>query len=206
MPSRSDQLRASDARRRFRQGRPVETVTVSAGAVGAAAERRSIALEPLSWRRRDTETAGAVRTVGALLLDGQDRILLGLRAGWKATWPRCWDCIGGRVEAGETLDVALAREVREEIGVTPTAFRLLGAVPEQRPDLYGQALHHIYLVTDWDGGAPDNVCDEHSEIRWFDIESLAALSNLADRDYHRLIQGMRQSAPWRRTHPDIAFR
>jgi 8-oxo-dGTP pyrophosphatase MutT (NUDIX family) len=121
------------------------------------------------------------------LLDSRDQVLLGLRADWKATWPACWDCIGGRVEAGETLPEALTREVREEVGVRPVRFRLLGVVPEQRPELYGDALHHIFLVTGWEGGAPENVSDEHTEIRWFDFAGMSALNNLADRDYRNMI-------------------
>ena len=142
---------------------------------------------------------GTVRTVGALLLDSSDHVLLGLRADWKNTWPECWDCIGGHLEAGETLAGALSREVQEEIGVRPTAYSLLGAVPEQRPDLYGDALHHIFLVTAWYGGPPENTSDEHSEIRWFEIGGIAALNNLADRDYGRLIKSVRNAARSLRT-------
>jgi 8-oxo-dGTP diphosphatase len=127
------------------------------------------------------------KTVGALLVNSSDQVLLGLRAAWKTAWPEHWDCIGGRVEPGETLDEALVREVWEELGVRPTEFRLLDAIRERRPDLNGDALHHIYAVTAWEGGAPANVSDEHSEIQWFDSEALGKLTNLADCDYLRLI-------------------
>lgn len=127
-----------------------------------------------------------VVTVGALLVNQHGQVLLGLRAPWKKAWPDHWDSIGGRVEAGETLDEAMKREVREEIGVTPTEFLWLECVPERRPDLYGDAVHHIYAVTAWTDGMPENICDEHTEIKWFAPAELLTLPNLADCDYFRL--------------------
>ncbi|TGQ64673.1 NUDIX hydrolase [Mesorhizobium sp. M00.F.Ca.ET.186.01.1.1] len=125
-------------------------------------------------------------TVGALLVSHDRKVLLGLRAAWKSAWPGHWDTVGGRVEAGETLDAALVREVQEEIGVTPTQFRWMESIEERRPDLYGNAVHHVFAVVGWDGGNPSNVCEEHTEIRWFDIDELQHLSNLVDCDYPRL--------------------
>src|SRR5213596_2978795 len=106
-------------------------------------------------------------TVGALIVGQDRRVLLGLRSASKRVWPSHWDAIGGRVKAGESLEVALVREVREELGVTPTVFRRIASVEERQPDLYGPAVHHIYAVTDWAGGEPTNASGEHSEIRWF---------------------------------------
>jgi 8-oxo-dGTP diphosphatase len=66
--------------------------------------------------------ATPIVTVGALLVNRERKVLMGLRAVWKSAWPAHWDTIGGRVEAGESLEAALVREVQEEIGVTPTEF------------------------------------------------------------------------------------
>src|SRR3954468_6542467 len=108
-----------------------------------------------------------MRTVGALFIHKTGTktgtVLLGLRAPWKKSWPGHWDTIG-RVDGGETLDDALVREAREEGGVTPTEFRLIATVREKQPAIYGDALHHIYAVTGWEGGEPANVCDEHTEL------------------------------------------
>ena len=56
-------------------------------------------------------------SVGAVVLDG-DRVLLVKRA--HEPLKGQWSLPGGVVELGETLDVALMREVREETGLTIT--------------------------------------------------------------------------------------
>ncbi len=124
-----------------------------------------------------------VRTVGALFIRLDGKILLGLRAPSKTVWPNHWDTIGGHVEDGESLDDALIREVQEETGVTPTGFRLIATVSERQPELYGDALHHVYAVTSWQGGDPTNVCDEHTELKWFSVSEMQALTNIVDSDY-----------------------
>ena len=128
------------------------------------------------------------RTVGALFIGRDGKILLGLRAPWKKAWPCHWDTVGGRVETGESLDDALVREVQEEVGVTPTQFRLIATVKERRPEIYGEALHHIYAVTGWQGGEPANICDEHTELKWFSVSEMRLLANIVDSDYPLLAQ------------------
>jgi 8-oxo-dGTP diphosphatase len=127
------------------------------------------------------------KTVGALFIGQDGKVLLGLRAPWKKTWPRHWDTIGGRVEDGESLDHALVREAQEEVGVTPTQFRLIATVRERQPEIHGDALHHVYAVTGWQGGDPANVCDEHTELKWFSLSEML-LTNIVDCDYPRFAQ------------------
>jgi 8-oxo-dGTP pyrophosphatase MutT (NUDIX family) len=124
-----------------------------------------------------------LKTVGALLISQDGKVLLGLRSSSKKAWPCHWDTIGGRVEAGEGLDEALIREIREEVGVTPTQFRLVATVRERQPEIYGDALHHVYAVTRWQGGEPANVCDEHTELKWFSVSEMRELTNIVDCDY-----------------------
>jgi len=126
------------------------------------------------------------RTVGALFIRPDGKVLLGLRAPSKKVWPGHWDTIGCRVEDGESLDDALVREAREEVGVTPTRFNLIATVRERQPELYGDALHHIYAVTSWEGGEPANICDEHTELKWFSVSEMRGLANIVDPDYSRV--------------------
>jgi len=128
------------------------------------------------------------RTVGALFIRPDGKVLLGLRAPTKKVWPNHWDTIGGRVEDGESLEEALVREVQEEVGVTPTRFTLIATVRERQPDIYGKALHHVYVVTGWQGGDPANVCDEHTELKWFSVSDMLLLTNLVDADYPQFVR------------------
>lgn len=119
-----------------------------------------------------------LETVGALFVDADQKVLLGLRAVWKQAWPGHWDAIGGRVEPGETLEHALLRECREEVGLVPKRYELVLSEAERFPERNGAALHHIYVVSAWDGGEAVNLVDEHDEIRWFSLDEMAALQNL----------------------------
>jgi 8-oxo-dGTP diphosphatase len=121
-------------------------------------------------------------TAGGLLVNSRHQVLFGLRAAWKAAWPEHWDAIGGHIEPGEAVEDALVREISEEIGVTVTRADLL-AVVENRGSGEGHTVHsHIVAVTSWIG-EPRNICDEHSQLRWFSLDELSGLENLAGHGY-----------------------
>lgn len=62
-----------------------------------------------------------------------------------------WEFPGGKVEAGETLQVALARELAEELGIRVTAAQPLIQVRHDYPDK--QVLLDVWQVTAFDGEA-----------------------------------------------------
>lgn len=124
-----------------------------------------------------------------LLAEG--RILLGLRAPHRRAYPNRWDVIGGRVETGETVAAALARELAEEVGVVPTRFTELATIIDRNPEARGESTYHIFLVTEWAGGEPEMRNFEHAVLDWFTPEQAAALPDLALPDYAPLFRTIR---------------
>lgn len=129
-----------------------------------------------------------MREVACALLVRDGRLLLGRRSPRRKSYPDCWDVIGGHLEAGESREQALVREVREEVGLTPTRSRQVGELPEPRPELYGSARLHFFAVTAWRGGEPALLGDEHTELRWFEVEAACALPDLAASGYHAIFR------------------
>jgi mutator protein MutT len=82
--------------------------------------------------------------VGAVILAGDDRVVLVRRA----HEPRIstWTLPGGAVETGETLEEAVAREVREETGLDVKVGPLVEVVEHIEHDGAGRALYHFVIV------------------------------------------------------------
>jgi len=91
------------------------------------------------------------------------RMLLAKRA--NPPYAGTWDLPGGFIEAGETPEAGMRRELREELSVGTRRLRLLGFAT----DRYGPAgfpvLTAIYRVTLAPG--PIGSADDVSEVRWF---------------------------------------
>lgn len=126
------------------------------------------------------------RTAGAFFVK-EGRLLLARRAAHKTTYPDCWDIPGGHVEPGETVEQALVREAMEELGVTPLQWEEVGSFAEPRPQQYGEAVHHFFVVREWCGD-PSLIGDEHTELRWFSLDEACALEDLAFPGYKQLFE------------------
>ena len=119
-----------------------------------------------------------VRQCACAILCRDGRVLLGRRSRSARTYPGCWDVVGGHVEPGESVEAALVREVREEVGVTATTYEWLGTLSEPDPEVNGAAAYHFYGVTARDGGEPEMLGTEHSELRWFPVDEACRLPAL----------------------------
>ena len=90
----------------------------------------------------------AVEVVVAILRDG-DRVLMGLRPADKK-YPLQWEFPGGKVEAGETLEEALRREIREELEVEIDGPSELRCDVSEYSDAGTFAVHY-FAVDSWRG-------------------------------------------------------
>ena len=113
--------------------------------------------------------------VGALIYDG-DRILLVLRG--KPPLEGCWSLPGGGVEAGERLEDAVEREVREETGLRVKADGLATVFERIIPDEQKRCEYHYVLVDFYCKvmGGDLQAGDDSQDVRWFALDELDRLS------------------------------
>ena len=93
---------------------------------------------------------------------------MGKRSAHRSFYPDVWDSIGGHVASNETPEQALARELKEELDVIATEWKLLAVLPNHEPGLNEQYIYYVYVVTDWIGSPRNILIDEHDAIGWFE--------------------------------------
>lgn len=109
------------------------------------------------------------------LIVREGEVLLGLRSPDRAFWPGVWDMFGGHLEPGEGHAQALVRELQEELGITPTAWRFLETISLPTDEASGTLTMHLYLVGGWSGTPANRQLEEHTSIDWFTLEQAIRL-------------------------------
>jgi NADH pyrophosphatase NudC (nudix superfamily) len=114
-----------------------------------------------------------------LVTDG-DRALLGRQARWP---PGRYSALAGFVEPGESLEEAVAREVREEAGVEAELVGKLGDVRYFYQRDGRRVLKQVtFFLLAYRDGSPDDHDDEVEEARWMPLaEAAQALSYDGER-------------------------
>ena len=104
----------------------------------------------------------AVQVVAGILSDAAGRVLLARRP-HGAHLAGTWEFPGGKIEAGESAEDALRRELREELGVEIGAIEPLISVPWRYPRK--SIVLHAFRVLDYRGEAHAH---EHAALRWLE--------------------------------------
>jgi 8-oxo-dGTP diphosphatase len=110
-----------------------------------------------------------IRVVAAAILH-EGRVLVARRAPHEKRGG-LWEFPGGKVEPGESDEKALAREIREELGVTVAVHERLAETAHAYPDV--SILLVAYRATILAGTPRPH---EHAEVRWVgqgELEGLA---------------------------------
>jgi 8-oxo-dGTP diphosphatase len=121
--------------------------------------------------------------VGALLVrDGA--VLLGKRASDRDWLAGAWDVFGGHIEAGESEQDALRRELDEELGIVPVRMQRLDTISGDAPEPWRL---HLYVVAAWQGTPCNLAPDEHAELRWCTLAEAQQRLGAAHPDFPRLL-------------------
>lgn len=110
--------------------------------------------------------------VKALIKKGDKFLLLKKTAG-DVSKLAGWETPGGHLEQGEDLLAGLAREIKEETGLSVHIMFPFNAYWIQVGD--NQSLVGINYLTEWQSGDPA-VSDEHSQYRWANITEIKILN------------------------------
>lgn len=125
--------------------------------------------------------------VGALT--GPEGVLLVHRRADRAASPDCWDFPGGHIEPGDDAASALARELREEIGVLVDITGEPDLRIERRPTEEDGLMLDLWVIRHWID-RPTNVAEEeHDDLRWITAEAMSAL-RLAHPEYIPLLHNL----------------
>ena len=125
-------------------------------------------------------------TVGALILDRKDRVLLVKQDKWRGKYV----IPGGHIELGETMEDALRREIREETGLDIHDIQFAVLQEFIFDDAYHKRGHFIFIDFVCRTDSEDVVLnDESQEYVWVSLEEAVELP--IDAYTRRLIEHQR---------------
>ena len=110
--------------------------------------------------------------VGALIRDERGRVFVQRRSATRRVLPGIWDIVGGHIEAGETVEQTLAREIQEETGWT---LRRIGAqIADWEWEHDGLVRRELDYLVDVEGdlAAPRLEAGKHDAYAWVGRDNL----------------------------------
>ncbi len=109
-----------------------------------------------------------IEVVAAIIQDGERCFATQRGYGDYKDW---WEFPGGKVEAGETPEEALVREIQEELDTTIKVERFLTTVDWDYPKFH--LTMHCYLCTVAEG---DLTLREHEAAKWLTMEDIDSVN------------------------------
>jgi len=105
-----------------------------------------------------------------LFLKRGDEVLLALKK--RGHGEGKWNGVGGKIEPGETIEQAMVRECREEIGVRPMNWRPvaeLDFVQDADREASWHMYAYVFIAEEWEGEIAES---EEMMPKWFEIHKI----------------------------------
>jgi 8-oxo-dGTP diphosphatase len=95
-----------------------------------------------------------------------------------------WALPGGFIEADETAEAAIVREIAEETSLHELNFNQLFTVTELGRDPRGWTISIVYSAVSLDQSLTPRAADDAASVQWFAIDQLPPLAF----DHHEILQ------------------
>lgn len=115
--------------------------------------------------------------VGAYIINDDHQVLLFQSPKWENNWTLS----GGHIEAGETIERATAREIKEETGLTVQIQDIFNFGERiVKPPVFKREAHFIFIdsIACIIGGDLKLDMRELTAAKWFDIDEAVKLPNI----------------------------
>ena len=86
--------------------------------------------------------------------------------------PNCWSFFGGGIESNESPEIALKRELVEELNWKPTNYKYRGKIE------YNRKIEIYYFSVQYDENV-ELILNEGKEMKWFTKKEIKGCRNLA---------------------------
>ena len=111
------------------------------------------------------------RIVSAALIEKEGKILMGNKAPGRGPYPNTWRLPGGGVEEGETLEQALIREVKEEVGLDVIESEKILSF-EDKTAGNEEMIHFVFNIFKVRTKGKEASSEEFPTIKWVDKNDL----------------------------------
>lgn len=109
--------------------------------------------------------------VVAIIHNDKKQVLIARRAETKAFHPNMFECIGGHLDPGETLEQGLKREVLEEIGCEIEVGDVFDAFTYEDEEMLKVELSYLCKLVP--GQVPKLNPEDHSEFLWIGSDEIS---------------------------------